>query len=83
MVKLPLVDRLSELEITVAKARCMANELANEHFLYRSIENRMAEFAFAYPQHLTLFEILSDYVVNLERQICELQSDLAEGGVGV
>ena len=81
MTKIELSDRLHDLDFTHSKVRYAVDELANRCFTYTKITGRLNEFAHDYPRNLTTFEILVDYVTDLERQLCELRSGLAEGGI--
>ena len=83
MTKLNILDAIADTDTTCGKVKCMANELANKHFSTNDITKNVNLLIYCFPSHQTLFEILEDYIVELERQICELQVGLKEGGIEI
>lgn len=83
MTKLEIIDAIASLDVTCIKVKCMADELANEHFSTNDIKRNINLMVFQFPTHQTLFTILHDYTAQLQQQICELQVMLEEGGIEV
>lgn len=83
MTKLNVMDAITDMETTCTKAKCMVNELGNKHFSTRDITENVNLLVYSFPSHQTIFEILEDYIAELERQICELQVGLSEGGIEI
>ena len=83
MTKLSLIDAIGDLDMTCGKVKCLVDELANKHFSTDDISRNINLTIYNFPHHQTMFMIMYDYTEQLQRQICELQVELSEGGIEI
>ena len=74
MTTLDVRDSLCDLNATCSKIKFAADEFLIKYFPKTSTQN--SKSAYEYPQNETVFEIMYDYTLKLERQINELRAKL-------
>lgn len=73
MTTLDVRDSLCDLNATCSKIKFAADEFLIKYFPKTNTQDKSA---YEYPQNETVFEIMYDYTLKLERQINELRAKL-------